>query len=83
MTSSTRGRSARSSGCTAAPTSSGSPQAGADLRTLTMPALVLWGQRDPWIAAQFGEAYAHALPNATLETRARRRATGRGSTTRA
>ena len=42
-------------------------QAGADLHKLTMPALVVWGQRDPWIAAQFGEAYAAALPNATFE----------------
>jgi pimeloyl-ACP methyl ester carboxylesterase len=40
--------------------------AGAKLATLTMPALVLWGQRDPYLAAHFGQEYARALPNAEL-----------------
>jgi pimeloyl-ACP methyl ester carboxylesterase len=41
-------------------------QAGRNLQTLTMPTLVIWGQRDPWLAPHLGEAYAHALPRATL-----------------
>jgi pimeloyl-ACP methyl ester carboxylesterase len=41
--------------------------AGRDLHTLTMPTLIIWGQRDPWIAPSLGEAYANALPGATLE----------------
>jgi pimeloyl-ACP methyl ester carboxylesterase len=41
--------------------------AGAGLHQLTMPALIVWGQRDPWIPPAFGEAYAKALPKATLE----------------
>ncbi len=40
--------------------------AGARLSTLTMPALVVWGQADPYIPARFGRAFAHALPNAEL-----------------
>ena len=32
-----------------------------------MPALVIWGERDPWIPASFGAAYADALAGATLE----------------
>ncbi len=32
-----------------------------------MPALVLWGQRDPYIPARFGADYAQALGNAELE----------------
>jgi pimeloyl-ACP methyl ester carboxylesterase len=36
-------------------------QAGRDLERLRMPALVLWGERDPYIPASFGERYAHAL----------------------
>ena len=42
-------------------------RAGAELGRLTMPALVVWGARDPWLAPQFGERYANALPDATLE----------------
>jgi pimeloyl-ACP methyl ester carboxylesterase len=42
--------------------------AGAGLHELTMPALVVWGLCDPWIAPQFGEKYARALTDATLET---------------
>jgi pimeloyl-ACP methyl ester carboxylesterase len=40
--------------------------AGARLATLTMPALVLWGQGDPYIPARFARAYAQALPHAEL-----------------
>ncbi|HEV3319883.1 MAG TPA: alpha/beta hydrolase [Solirubrobacteraceae bacterium] len=40
--------------------------AGARLRTLSMPALVVWGQADPYIPARFGRAYAAALPSAEL-----------------
>ena len=31
-----------------------------------MPALVVWGMRDPYIPPSFGRAYAGALPNAEL-----------------
>jgi pimeloyl-ACP methyl ester carboxylesterase len=41
-------------------------EAGAHLDRLTMPALVVWGQRDPWLAPEFGDAYVRALPSATL-----------------
>lgn len=40
--------------------------AGSQLARLTMPALVVWGTRDPYIPARFGRAYAEALPNAEL-----------------
>jgi pimeloyl-ACP methyl ester carboxylesterase len=40
--------------------------AGAGLGRLTCPALVLWPDRDPYIPARFGEAYAAALPAARL-----------------
>ena len=36
-------------------------QAGAHLASLTAPALVLWGARDPYIPARFAEAYGAAL----------------------
>ena len=43
-------------------------QAGRDLGSLDRPALVLWGDRDPYLPARFGEAQAQALgPTATLE----------------
>jgi pimeloyl-ACP methyl ester carboxylesterase len=42
-------------------------EAGAGLSALDVPALVLWGQRDPWLSPQLGEAYAQRLPRATLE----------------
>jgi pimeloyl-ACP methyl ester carboxylesterase len=41
-------------------------RAGAGLGRLTCPALVLWPDRDPYIPARFGEAYAAALPAARL-----------------
>ncbi|MGH2871218.1 MAG: alpha/beta fold hydrolase [Solirubrobacteraceae bacterium] len=40
---------------------------GAGLGQLTQPTLVAWGERDPWFAPAFAEAYARALPNATVE----------------
>jgi pimeloyl-ACP methyl ester carboxylesterase len=47
----------------------GEPQlaaAGAELEQLRMPALVIWGEADPWFAATHGETYASRLPNAEL-----------------
>jgi len=41
--------------------------AGRDLGRLDAPALVLWGERDPWIGPHWGEAYATALPQGMLE----------------
>ncbi len=40
--------------------------AGANLGKLHVPALVLWGVRDPYIPARFARAYADALPTAEL-----------------
>jgi pimeloyl-ACP methyl ester carboxylesterase len=40
--------------------------AGRQLGTLDVPALVAWGMRDPYIPARFGRAYADALPQAEL-----------------
>ena len=40
--------------------------AGAGLRALRMPALVVWGLKDPYLPARFGRAYADALPGAEL-----------------
>jgi pimeloyl-ACP methyl ester carboxylesterase len=40
--------------------------AGAGLETLKSPALVLWGEHDPWFAAEFADAYAARLPHATV-----------------
>ncbi|HEX4364255.1 MAG TPA: alpha/beta hydrolase [Solirubrobacteraceae bacterium] len=42
-------------------------QAGAKLGAVTAPALVLWGERDPYIPARFGSGYAATLGDATLE----------------
>jgi pimeloyl-ACP methyl ester carboxylesterase len=42
-------------------------RAGAGLDALAMPALVMWGARDPYIPVRFAEAYARALPDAELE----------------
>ena len=36
--------------------------AGVRLRELTCPALVLWGEADPFLAPRFGRAYAELLP---------------------
>jgi pimeloyl-ACP methyl ester carboxylesterase len=48
-------------------------EAGRDLGRITCPALILWGDRDPYLPLRFGEAYAAALPGAELEV-----ATGAG-----
>ncbi len=40
--------------------------AGARLGALEMPALVVWGMKDPYIPARFGREYAQALPHAEL-----------------
>jgi pimeloyl-ACP methyl ester carboxylesterase len=40
--------------------------AGARLGALDVPALIVWGTRDPYIPARFGAAYAQALPRAEL-----------------
>lgn len=40
-------------------------QAGAQLATLTCPALVVWGDHDPYIKQRFAEAYAGALGGET------------------
>jgi pimeloyl-ACP methyl ester carboxylesterase len=40
---------------------------GQDLAALTQPALVVWGERDPWLAPAFAEAYARRLPHASVE----------------
>ena len=42
-------------------------RAGAKLGAITAPALVLWGERDPYIPARFGSGYAAKLGDATLE----------------
>jgi pimeloyl-ACP methyl ester carboxylesterase len=42
-------------------------EAGAELGQIHAPALVLWGEDDPWIAARFGAGYAATLGDATLE----------------
>ncbi|HEV2059832.1 MAG TPA: alpha/beta hydrolase [Solirubrobacteraceae bacterium] len=42
-------------------------RAGANLAAITAPALVVWGEQDPWIAPRFGSGYAAALGDATLE----------------
>ncbi|HXA53380.1 MAG TPA: alpha/beta hydrolase [Solirubrobacteraceae bacterium] len=41
-------------------------RAGAELHRLTMPALVVWGMRDPYFPAHFAGDYARALANAEL-----------------
>jgi pimeloyl-ACP methyl ester carboxylesterase len=41
--------------------------AGRDLERLRVPALVVWGKADPWLAARFADAYAARLPEATVD----------------
>jgi pimeloyl-ACP methyl ester carboxylesterase len=45
-------------------------RAGQGLGRLTCPSLVVWGDRDPYLPARFGHAYAEALPNSELEVAA-------------
>jgi pimeloyl-ACP methyl ester carboxylesterase len=40
---------------------------GAGLAELEQPALVVWGDQDPWLAPAFADAYARRLPQATVE----------------
>src|SRR4051812_2465136 len=40
-------------------------QAGEDLGRITCPALVVWGDRDPYVPARFADAYAAALGGET------------------
>lgn len=47
--------------------------AGASLSSLAAPALVLWGENDPWLAPKFADSYADRLPRAQA-----RRAPGAG-----
>jgi pimeloyl-ACP methyl ester carboxylesterase len=41
--------------------------AGEDQGMLTCPALILWGDRDPYLSVRFADAYARVLPNAKLD----------------
>lgn len=41
-------------------------RAGAELHRLELPALVVWGLRDPYIPAHFAADFAHTLPQAEL-----------------
>ncbi len=41
--------------------------AGADLDRLDCPALVVWGERDPYISTDFAQAYADAMTNSELD----------------
>jgi pimeloyl-ACP methyl ester carboxylesterase len=41
--------------------------AGNALPGLAAPALVVWGERDPWYPSEFAAAYGARLPHATLE----------------
>ncbi len=40
---------------------------GEGLGALDVPVLVLWGERDPWLGPELGDAYAGRLRRATLE----------------
>lgn len=42
-------------------------EAGERLSLLDAPALVIWGEQDPYIPVKFAQAYADALPNAELK----------------
>jgi pimeloyl-ACP methyl ester carboxylesterase len=41
--------------------------AGEGMRRLEQPALVVWGEQDPWLDPSFAEAYGRRLPGATVE----------------
>jgi pimeloyl-ACP methyl ester carboxylesterase len=41
--------------------------AGLDLDALEQPALVVWGEQDPWLPPSFADAYAQRLPHAAVE----------------
>jgi pimeloyl-ACP methyl ester carboxylesterase len=40
---------------------------GAGLTSLEMPALILWGERDPWLRPELADAYAERLRAATVK----------------
>lgn len=40
---------------------------GAGLGSLSSPTLVIWGERDPWLAPRFAETYGAVLPRAVVE----------------
>lgn len=40
---------------------------GTDLERIDHPALVLWGEQDPWLAPSFADAYAQRLTGSELE----------------
>lgn len=42
-------------------------QAGGELGSLRMPALVLWGEHDPWLSVELADTYAKRLPGATVQ----------------
>lgn len=44
----------------------GLAEAGAGLASIDAPALVVWGERDPWLPASLADGYGRALPNATV-----------------
>lgn len=41
--------------------------AGAQLGAVRCPALVVWGEQDPYVPARFADAYGRVLPHATVE----------------
>jgi pimeloyl-ACP methyl ester carboxylesterase len=41
--------------------------AGEGLATLEQPALVVWGEQDPWLPPAYADAYGQRLPHATVE----------------
>jgi pimeloyl-ACP methyl ester carboxylesterase len=45
----------------------GLAQAGQGLTSLRTPALVLWGDKDPWLSSELADVYAGHLPAAQLE----------------
>jgi pimeloyl-ACP methyl ester carboxylesterase len=42
--------------------------AGSELERIDAPALVVWGERDPWLAPELADRYGQALPQATVVT---------------
>ena len=42
-------------------------RAGEQLQRVACPALVIWGEGDPYIPSSFAHAYAAALPDATAQ----------------
>jgi pimeloyl-ACP methyl ester carboxylesterase len=45
---------------------SGLAELGAGLGSLQTPTLIVWGERDPWFAPEFADAYGTRLPQATI-----------------